>query len=75
MRPSALRKQAAVFAPSRVYSRRPRRTAYDNYRRVAEATRERLEEEGYEPEDLLDVYDFIWATLRPAAAKKLEELS
>ncbi|HVS01367.1 MAG TPA: hypothetical protein VMT16_01235 [Thermoanaerobaculia bacterium] len=72
VRPSAFRKQAAVFAPDRLYSRRPMRRAYSNYLQVAEATRERLTAEGYPPCDLLDVYDFIWVTLRPSAAQQLE---
>ena len=72
VRQSAFRRQAAIFGPSRLYSRRPKRTAYENYRQVAKATKERLEEEGYSPRDLLDVHDFIWATLRPSAKKHLE---
>jgi hypothetical protein len=72
VRHSAFRRQAAIFGPSRLYSRRPKRTSYENYRRVAQATKERLEDEGYSPRDLLDVHDFIWVTLRPSARKVLE---
>lgn len=72
VRRSAFKRQAAIFGPSRLYSRKPKRTAYENYRRVARATKERLEDEGYSPRDLLDVHDFIWATLRPSAKKHLE---
>lgn len=69
VRPSTFKRQAAVFAPSRVYTARPRRRAYANFRHVARTTRERLEEAGLTPRDLLDVHDFVWVTLRPAAAK------
>ena len=70
---SVYRKQAAVIAPERGYPRKPGRTGYRNFRHVAEETRDKLEREGFKPKDLLDVHDFIWTTLRPAAAKELEE--
>lgn len=73
VRQSAFRREAAVFGPSRLYSRRPKRTAYQNYLRISKQTWERLEEEGYSPRDFLDIHDFIWATLRPSAEKHLEE--
>lgn len=69
VRPSTFRRQAAVFAPGRVYTTRARRRSYTNFLHVAQATRERLEAEGLRPRDLLDVHDFVWVTLRPAAAK------
>lgn len=69
---SVLRKQAASIAPGRGYARRPGRVAYRNFRHVVSETRQRLESEGLKPRDLLDVHDFIWTTLRPAAAKELE---
>jgi len=73
VRQSVFRKQAAVFAPRRGYAREPGRVAYQNFSDIAELTRERLKKEGFEPRDLLDVHDFIWTTLRPAAAKQISD--
>lgn len=72
VRPSTFKRQAAAFAPGKSYSKRPRRGSYKNFLRVAERTAKRLESEGYEPQDMLDVHDFIWVTLRPSAAKHLD---
>lgn len=71
VRRSAFVRQAAAIAPLARYSRKARTSSYKNFRRVAFVVRERLEEEGFEPRDLLDVYDFIWATLRKAALDHL----
>ncbi len=67
VRPSTFKRQAALFAPDRLYSNAPRRRAYANYLHVAETTRDELEKAGLQPRDLMDVHDFIWTTLRPAA--------
>lgn len=61
-------RQAASIAPDANYTRKPRRGAYKNFRLVAQEVRRKLQEAGHEPADLLDVHDFIWTTLRPAAA-------
>ena len=42
------------------------------YERLANMTKDvkaRLGEAGFEPRDMLDVTDFMWATLRPMAQK------
>lgn len=71
VRHSAYKRQAAVISPRSRYSRRARVVPYENYRQVAFAVRKRLQAAGHEPRDLLDVYDFIWATLRSAALDHL----
>jgi len=71
VRRSAFRRQAAVVAPSARYSKRARPGSYVNFLRVAQGTRERLSEAGHEPRDLMDVYDFIWTTLRSSALEHL----
>lgn len=71
VRRSAFKRQAGTIAPRSKYSRFARAKAYENYRRVAVAVRKRLEGAGHEPRDLLDVHDFIWATLRNAALDHL----
>lgn len=71
VRRSAFVRQAASIAPLARYSRKARTSSYKNFRRVAFVVRERLQEQGFEPRDLLDVHDFIWATLRKAALEHL----
>lgn len=71
VRHSVFIRQAAVVAPTSKYTRRPRVRAYRNFRRVAQGTRTRLEAAGHEPRDLLDVHDFIWATLRNSSLEHL----
>lgn len=71
VRRSAFIRQAASIAPKAKYTKKPRRRSYANFRRVATAVQTRLEAAGHEPRDLLDVYDFIWNTLRNAALDDL----
>ncbi len=71
VRRSAFVRQAGSVAPTARYSRRARVGAYRNFRRVAVGVRERLNAAGHEPRDLLDVYDFIWTTLRTSALEHL----
>jgi hypothetical protein len=73
VRHSAFKRQAASIAPRARYSRRARVAPYESYRHVATAVRKRLKAAGHEPRDLLDVYDFVWATLRNAALEHLGE--
>jgi hypothetical protein len=72
VRHSAFKRQAAVISPRSRYSRKARVVPYENFRQVAFAVRKRLEAAGQEPRDLLDVYDFIWTTLRSAALDHLK---
>jgi hypothetical protein len=72
VRHTAFLKQAGSIAPTGRYSSRARLRSYKNFRRVARTVRERLVELGHEPRDLLDVHDFIWATLRKSAVEKLQ---
>lgn len=78
VRRSAFKRQAASIAPTARYSKRTKLRPYKNYQRVAYAVRKRLEAAGQEPRDLLDVHDFVWATLRNASLddlkKKADEL-
>lgn len=71
VRRSAFIRQAAVIAPTARYSRRARAGVYENFLMVARGVRERLSAAGHEPRDLLDVYDFIWTTLRTSALEHL----
>lgn len=71
VRRSAFARQAAVIAPMARYSRRAKVRSYKNYRRVAFAVMQRLQASGHEPRDLLDIHDFVWATLRNASLDDL----
>lgn len=72
VRPSTFKKQAGAIAPSLIYTKNPSPRSYRNYRKMAKATRRKLKGEGFEPKDLMDIHDFIWCTLRPAAKKYLD---
>lgn len=51
--------------------RRPRGKDYHRLLEVARTVQAELEGQGFAPRDLLDVYDFVWETLRPAARETL----
>jgi hypothetical protein len=72
VRKSVFLKQAATIAPELRYTRGPRRKSYESFLAVANRTRDRLLDAGLNPQDLLDIHDFAWLTLRPAAGKLLE---
>ena len=71
VRRSAFIRQAAAVAPAARYSSRARPGVYHNFLGVARRVRQRLSEAGHTPRDLLDVYDFIWTTLRSSALEHL----
>jgi len=71
VRRSAFIRQAGSIAPTGMYSRKPRASSYQSYRRVAVGVKGRLEAAGHEPADMLDVHDFIWTTLRKSALDNL----
>lgn len=71
VRRSSFLRQAGSIAPRARYTEMARVQSYENFRRVAEAVAKRLRDAGHEPKDLLDVHDFIWATLRKSALQQL----
>lgn len=71
VRHSAFIRQAASIAPSSQYSQRPTAGAYRNFQRVARVVLTRLEGAKLKPRDLMDVHDFVWATLRDSALDHL----
>jgi len=52
-------------------SKRPQGKDYRRFRHVTRAVHDELVEAGFVPRDNLDVYDFMWETLRPAARDTL----
>jgi len=73
VRRSVYLRQAGSVMPAAKYTKKARPKAYGNFRRVAFAVKKRLEAEGHEPADLLDVHDFIWLTLRNAALDSIKD--
>jgi hypothetical protein len=71
IRASAFAHQLAWMAPRVQLSKSPGGRMYARLVEVALSLREELEARELAPRDLLDVHDFTWATLRPAARKRI----
>lgn len=71
VRRSAFTRQAGAISPMARYSKRASVRSYKNFRRVAQVVKKRLEKKNHEPRDFLDIYDFIWDTLRDSALDHL----
>ncbi len=71
VRPSVFETQAKMLLPNFRLAKRPRYASYKQYLHVAQTVYDELDNAGLQPADLLDVYDFIWETLRPAAREDL----
>lgn len=74
IKPSVFRAQAQWMAPSLPYDSYPTADLYNRFCKMASEVSRRLDKEGRTPRDFLDVYDFIWTTLRPKGRKLLKEL-
>jgi hypothetical protein len=73
IKPSVFRQQARWLAPELSYSPSPSAARYMQYHSMAEDLKVRLGRAELEPADNLDVYNFIWETMRPGVRKKLLE--
>ena len=71
VRSSSFMLQGKMLLSEFSVARRPNARDYRRLRHVAETVRRELEEAGMPAQDLLDVYDFMWLTLRPAARDDL----
>jgi len=71
VRPSVFKQQGTMLINEFSVKRRPSFKTYKRYVEVAQTVFSDLEDAGLQPRDLLDVYDFIWETLRPAAREEL----
>lgn len=69
--PGTFIEQAAWMAPTLRLSKQPRAKAYERVCKMVLAVRDELAQRGFLARDLMDVYDFIWCTLRPAARKQI----
>lgn len=71
IRPSVFFDAVRVVSPSQARKVSPQGGQYNRLAAIARDLRERLRALGEMPRDMLDIYDFIWATCRPAAAPVL----
>ena len=74
VRPTVLAKQSQWAYPRLRYSSKPEGRVYTRIHTMAITVRDTLTAAGHAPKDLLDVYDFMLVTLRPAATKILDEV-
>lgn len=74
IKPSIFRTQASQLAPNLRYSQHPDAGVYRQLSSMADRVRQSLADAGQEPRDLMDVYDFMSATLKPSSVRRLEDL-
>lgn len=70
VRVSVMKVQAPIVGTRVMGTTRPTARAYREFVAVARQVRDWLEAQAEKPADLVDVHDFIWLTLRPAARKR-----
>ncbi|MBW2529332.1 MAG: hypothetical protein JRI23_34465 [Deltaproteobacteria bacterium] len=71
VRPAVLADQARWMAPVLRMPSGPDGRIYLRLRDMVLAVRDELRKRGLPPRDVMDVYDFMWCTLRPAAQKAI----
>jgi hypothetical protein len=74
VRPTVLGKQSQWAHPRLRWAAKPEGKAYARILAMAITVRDALTGAGHAPKDLLDVYDFMHVTLRPAATKVLTDV-
>jgi hypothetical protein len=74
MRPSVFAVQGKIVLARFNPPKRASETAYQRYLDVAQHVENELTELGHPPADLLDLHDFVWMTLRPAAREELDRI-
>lgn len=73
VKPSAIKTQAVWMAPNLVIAKTPSGAIYVRILEMIQVLVEKLTEAGHPPRDLIDVYDFVWATLRPKAQEMITD--
>jgi hypothetical protein len=71
VRPGALERQAKFMSPGLRVGERPMGILYERLSAMMLDIRDRLAERDLKTRDLLDVYDFIWLTLKPAGRQRI----
>ncbi|MCB9581206.1 MAG: hypothetical protein H6717_29525 [Polyangiaceae bacterium] len=73
VRPSRFRDQAKYMAPRVTLANTPDANVYSRVLGMATMIRDRLQDAGLEPQDLVDVHDFVCLTLSPKAQKQWDD--
>ncbi len=73
MREPVIARQAVFMAPGLSVPQRPMGILYERLRAMAEEVQQHLVEEDLAPRDMLDVHNFMWLTLKPAAQRQIRE--
>lgn len=72
VKPNVLKAQAEWMAPKLIIEKAPSGAVYTRILSMASVLIEKLAQAGYTPRDLVDVYDFVWETLRPKAQTMIQ---
>ncbi|MFT4976325.1 MAG: hypothetical protein ACI8S6_002221 [Myxococcota bacterium] len=75
IRPSVFGLQARLLAPDQRLNSKPSATHYGWIRDMAFRLDAHLKKVGQQPRDLMDIYEFVWLTLRPNGQKTLTSLA
>lgn len=74
LRNSVVSEQARWMAPRVTVRSTPSGRQYVRLQKMMRMVHDELQKRGFEVHDMIDVSDFVWETLRPAARKRIAEL-
>ena len=74
IKPSVFRQEARVVMSGMEYTPTPNANDYERYQRMGKKISQTLVTNDLQPRDMMDVYDFIWLTLRPKGKKLIKDL-
>ena len=74
VRPSVFAVQGRIVMPRFTAPKRASEASYQRFMEVAQLVEDELRALGHPPTDLLDLHDFVWMTLRPAAREELNRI-
>ena len=74
IKPSVYRTQSRRLAPEISYTTTPTAAVYSGYMRMALELGKQLRKAELEPKDNIDIFSFIWETMRPGVRKQLESV-
>lgn len=74
IRPSVFKTQADASSVTVRGTKTPSSRSYGGFLEMAADLRDQLTAAGHPPRDYLDLYDFIWVTLRPSSQEILEKV-
>ncbi len=72
--PSVFATQGGIVMPRFNAPKQASEAGYQRYLEVARMVEDELVALGHAPTDLIDLHDFVWTTLRPAAREELERI-